>query len=44
MEPGYSVWKLGFHPQNLKYGLIIDSEKVPWGKVEIELKGAKIEI
>jgi len=32
---------MGSHPQNLKTILRIDSEQVPWGKAEKELKRVK---
>ena len=40
-KPAYFVWRLGSHPQNLKYILKIDSEQVPWGKGEKELSRVK---
>ena len=40
-KPAYFVWRLGSHPQNLKYILKIDSEQVPWGKGERELSRVK---
>lgn len=40
-QKSYFVWIMGSHPQNLKTILRIDSEQVPWGKAEKELKRVK---